>query len=87
MKLKSVFDIIAHWAIDLLKKKVRELATATSFCKDASEAKDALLDHARPLTALIGMLTSQCHIGRSCALESLATSLRSISCPCCSLSP
>ena len=64
MKLKSVFDIIAHWAIDLLKKKVRELAHATSSCKDANEAKDALLDHARPLTALIGMLTSQCHIGR-----------------------
>ena len=65
VKLKSVFDIIAHWAVDLLKAKTRHLVQATSSCKDANETRDVLLEHTRPLTALIGMLTSQCHIGKS----------------------
>ena len=63
VKLKSVFDIIAHWAVKVLKKKVQKLASATASCKDANEARTVFLDYARSLTTLIGMLTSQCHIG------------------------
>ena len=64
MKLKSVFDIIAHWAVDLLRKRVRKLSESIEACKDSKEIKEVVLERARFLTALLGMLTSQSHLGR-----------------------
>ena len=64
MKLRSVFDVIAHWAADLLRKTVRDLSGAVASCKETGDVKEVVLLHARTLTAVLGMLTSQSHFGK-----------------------
>ncbi len=64
VKLKSVFDVIGHWAVDLLTKTVRNLDEMVNGKEGGSDPKQTVLNHARVLTGLLGMLTSQCHLGK-----------------------
>ena len=64
VKLKSVFDVIGHWVVDLLKKQVRLLNQMISNEENKNDLKQLILEHSRFLTVLLGMLASQTHLGK-----------------------